>query len=175
MGRTNEKLWESAKAEAKSKMGGKHCSVCKEYKPLEDFTSNKSQLSGKMGYCKACNSERNKKYRQDTKSLPRACKRVYGYLSRRVREKNLELDFEASYLEELYRIQKGLCAYTKEKLEIASGRHNTLSVDRIDSSKGYTKDNVCLTTWRVNNCKQDLSLFDFVELCKKVVQNVPYE
>ena len=24
MGRTNEKLWESAKAEAKSKMGGKH-------------------------------------------------------------------------------------------------------------------------------------------------------
>lgn len=171
MGRTNEKLWESAKAEAKSKMGGKHCTVCKEFKVLEDFTSNKSQNTGKMGYCKACNNSRNKKYRQDSENLERACKRVYGYLSRRVRDKGFDLDFQYNFLLELYQTQNGKCAYTNEPLEICAGKQNTLSVDRIDSSKGYIKSNVCLTTWRVNNCKQNLSLFDFVELCKKVVEN----
>jgi hypothetical protein len=57
-------------------------------------------------------------------------------------------------------------------LELNAGYSTTLSVDRVDSSKGYTKDNVVLTTWEVNNCKQDLDLKDFAILCEKVLKNV---
>jgi hypothetical protein len=172
MARTNPDLWEKAKSEAKSKMGGKHCTTCREFKPLTDFTANKSQESGYMGYCKACNNERNKRYRKQEATLDRACKRVYSYLHRRVRSKGFDLDFDSKYLEELFNVQEGLCAYTGDILELNAGYRNTLSVDRVDSSKGYIKDNVVLTTWEVNNCKQDLSLEDFRSLCERVLKNV---
>lgn len=172
MARTNEKLWEKAKSEAKAKMGGKHCSTCGEYKGLEDFTSSKSQASGKMSYCKSCNNARNKRYRKVEATLESAAKRVYSYLCRRVRVKGHDLNFDYKYLVELYETQKGLCVYTGDMLELNAGYSNTLSVDRVDSSKGYTKDNVVLTTWEVNNCKQDLELKDFVTLCEKVLKSV---
>lgn len=41
-----------------------------------------------------------------------------------------------------------------------------ISVDRIDSSKGYTKDNVQLVCDIVNRMKLDLNMSKFVELCK---------
>lgn len=172
MARSNPALWEKAKSEAKAKMGGKHCITCGEYKELEDFTSNKSQPSGKMSYCKACNNARNKRYRKAEATLDSATKRVYSYLCRRVRVKGHDLDFGYQYLMELYGTQKGLCAYTGDILELNAGYSTTLSVDRVDSSKGYTKDNVVLTTWEVNNCKQDLDLKDFTTLCEKVLKNV---
>jgi hypothetical protein len=175
MARTNEKLWEQSKAQAKAKMGGKHCTTCGEFKTLFEFTANRNQDSGYMGYCKACNNARNKRYRKQEATLQSACKRVYSYLLRRVRVKNFELDFNATHLEKLFEVQNGLCAYTGESLELNAGYSNTLSVDRVNSSKGYTKDNIVLTTWEVNNCKQDLSLERFKALCAKVVEHVSYE
>jgi CRISPR/Cas system Type II protein with McrA/HNH and RuvC-like nuclease domain len=149
----------------------KVCSTCKVEKSLFDFTANKSQKTGYMTYCKDCNSIRNQKYRKETATVERACKRVFSYLSRRVKEKKLDLDFDVDYLMYLYHKQQGVCVYTGDSLALQSGLYNTLSVDRIDSSKGYIKDNVCLVTWRVNNCKQDLSLKDFHDLCKKVLEH----
>lgn len=149
----------------------KVCSTCKIEKLLCEFTSNKSMASGHMSYCKECNNNRNKAYRRDNVNLTRACKRVFSYINRRCRLKSIMVDIDSSYIECLYKLQNGLCAYTNEKLELASGSNNTLSVDRIDSSLGYIKSNVVLTTWKVNNCKQDLSLEEFKEICKKVIEN----
>ena len=155
MGRTNEKL----------------CSSCKETKNIVEFTANKSQKTGYMSYCKSCNNARNKKYRSGPNTLERACKRIFAYLQRRTRTKKLELDFTASFLETLYVLQEGKCKYTGDILNLSSNSKKTISVDRVDSSIGYLKTNVVLTTWEVNNCKQDLSFFDFVELCRKVHSN----
>lgn len=44
--------------------------------------------------------------------------------------------------------------------------NNSLSLDRIDSTKGYTKDNVIFVSWRVNNLKNNASL----EEMKKMVE-----
>lgn len=175
MVRSNPQLWEKSKSEAKAKLGGKHCTTCKEYKDISEFTANRSQASGYMGYCKDCNNSRNKRYRKQEANIQSGCKRLYSYLTRRVRVKNLDLDFDAVYLEGLFNIQGGKCAYTGEKLELNAGYSNTFSVDRVDSSLGYTKDNIVLTTWEVNNCKQDLSLERFKNLCSKVISHVSYE
>jgi len=167
--KTKPALWEKAKAEAKAIR--KVCSTCKVEKLLIDFTSNKFMPTGYMTYCKDCNNKRNKRYRGDNTNLTRACKRVFGYLSRRCRVKSMVVDIDYQYIEHLYNLQGGLCAYTKDKLELGSNSNNTLSIDRIDSSLGYIKSNIVLTTWKVNNCKQDLSLQEFKELCKKVIEN----
>lgn len=43
-----------------------------------------------------------------------------------------------------------------------------ISVDRIDSSKGYTKDNIQLICGMVNIIKYKLPQEKFIELCKKI-------
>lgn len=45
----------------------------------------------------------------------------------------------------------------------------TCSIDRIDSDKPYTIDNIQIVHKNVNMCKQSLSQTDFIELCKEVV------
>lgn len=45
------------------------------------------------------------------------------------------------------------------------------SLDRIDSSKGYTKDNVQWVTKKINLLKQSLPQNEFIEICKSVSNN----
>ena len=47
-----------------------------------------------------------------------------------------------------------------------------ISIDRIDSSKGYTKDNIQLVCASLNNMKMDLKNKHFIQLCK-LVAGVP--
>ncbi len=152
----------------------KTCSTCKIEKPIIEFTRNKSQPTGYMCYCKDCNNKRNKKFRRDPNNLKRACARVFSYIARRVRVKNLSIDIDVSFIEHLYNIQGGRCAYTGDNLSLESGLNSTMSVDRVDSSKGYTKDNVKLVTWEVNNMKQSASMKEFLVVCKKVLANAPH-
>ena len=42
------------------------------------------------------------------------------------------------------------------------------SLDRIDSSKGYTPNNIQFTTWICNQAKNNLDEVDFIEMCKDV-------
>ena len=149
----------------------KVCTTCRVEKRIAEFTRNKNQPSGYMCYCKECNNKRNKAYRRDPDNLTRACKRVYGYLARRVRVKGFDIDFGPEFIEDLHRAQNGYCAYTGDKLSLQSGLPSTMSVDRIDSALGYTKDNVRLVTWEVNNAKQDMTMESFVLLCKKVIDH----
>ena len=43
--------------------------------------------------------------------------------------------------------------------------------DRIDSTKGYTKDNIQLVTMAANQMKNDLQMDEFISLCKSVINN----
>ena len=44
------------------------------------------------------------------------------------------------------------------RMEKGRATDNSLSIDRIDSSKGYTPDNVVFVSWRVNRLKSDATL-----------------
>jgi hypothetical protein len=77
-----------------------------------------------------------------------------------------------TYLKELFVQQQGLCCISRQPmlLELGSLRNNNnqrlsnkCSPDRIDSSKGYEKDNIQLTTWWVNSWKSDLTLEEFYD------------
>lgn len=51
------------------------------------------------------------------------------------------------------------------RVERGSRTDNSLSIDRIDSSRGYTLDNVVFVSWKVNRVKNDSS----VEELRKMV------
>lgn len=46
-----------------------------------------------------------------------------------------------------------------------------MSVDRIDSNKGYTKDNIWIVHKDVNLIKQDYDIKYFISMCKAIANN----
>jgi hypothetical protein len=60
----------------------------------------------------------------------------------------------------------------------SSGRgDNSPSLDRIDSTKGYTKDNIVVVSWRANNLKKDATIDELerlVDFYRGHVQNASY-
>ena len=72
------------------------------------------------------------------------------------RESSMDIDFE--FLVNLYNEQKGLCAYSKIPLQFGSylDKNWTISLERIDVSKGYMKDNVCLICYEFNTMDSSL-------------------
>jgi len=59
-----------------------------------------------------------------------------------------DIDFE--FLVELYNKQKGLCAYSGLPLQFKANNDWTISLERIDTFKGYIKTNICLICWEFN-------------------------
>ncbi len=64
-----------------------------------------------------------------------------------------------------------LCFYTGEKLTLKSNCYNTISLDRIDSKKGYIKNNVVACCSVINLMKNDLPINDFYKICKKITEH----
>lgn len=65
--------------------------------------------------------------------------------------------------------QKLRCALTKVRFDIESKWYRP-SIDRIDSNKGYTLDNIRLVAWIVNHCRGNLTDAEFTGMCIKVAQ-----
>ena len=76
--------------------------------------------------------------------------------ARRVaRERGWEFDLTREFLDS---IAPTHCPVLGLKLEVSTGKggaDNSYSIDRVDSSKGYTKDNVVIISWRANRIKSD--------------------
>lgn len=65
--------------------------------------------------------------------------------------------------------QGGVCVYTGMKMELQPNTLLSVSVERIDSSIGYTPDNTVLCCNAINRMKSDLDAQTFVDLCRSVV------
>ena len=80
--------------------------------------------------------------------------------------KNLEYDIDFDFLQKLWNIQNGKCAVTGLQMDLNSGtiyKKNSfiVSVDRKNSSLGYTKDNIQLVCFAVNQIKSDFTDEEF--------------
>lgn len=62
-------------------MADKHCSKCKETKPLESFYRDSTKRDGRRVYCKDCADKTNKKYYENNKDAVAAYKHSF-YLSK---------------------------------------------------------------------------------------------
>jgi hypothetical protein len=85
----------------------------------------------------------------------------------RAKKKGLQFDLTAKFLWELFEKQNKKCAITGIEIDLDKNG----SVDRIDSTKGYTKDNVWWTDIKINKMKLDFSLSEFLMMCEQVTNN----
>ena len=105
--------------------------------------------------CVLCIRERSKRY-SDTHYL----KQLALWTRRRDHQSEVTEDF----LKDLLVVQGNRCALTGTPFDEA----NRPSIDRKDSTVGYTKQNVHLVLFDINRMKTDLSLDRFIDLCARV-------
>jgi len=92
------------------------------------------------------------------------------------KKRNLEFNLDIKDAWELFIKQDKKCFFTG--LDIFFGRtntdfkNNTASLDRKDSSKGYTIDNVVWVHKKVNIMKMDLDIDEFLFFCNEISKNM---
>lgn len=94
----------------------------------------------------------------------------------RAKSVNREHTIDTAYLRQLYQEQEGRCAISGIEMVIrgercAADSPYSISLDRIDSDKGYVEGNVWLVCTGINLMKSRLSMNQFIEFCQKVVEN----
>ena len=162
----------------------KICSICKIEQSLSNFSSDSHT------YCRPCaaqwmknkRKERSKeKWKQDREIIAAAKGRSYiSYLTTnlpairsRAKIKNIEFDITAKDLTDLAEQQQLKCALTREVLTFITGKGRVMtnaSVDRIDSNKGYIKNNIQLVSLQANTLKNILSMDELFLLCERILR-----
>ena len=99
--------------------------------------------------------------------------KLYHAARRSHPRRNKEFDLTLEHLLDLWRDQCGLCAYTKLPLVAQGNQINSISIDRVDNSKGYIVGNVQLVCAAINRMKSVYSENEFIGLCNLVSQNNP--
>lgn len=157
-------------------MATKLCVFCNQIKTIDEFY--KSQKGRK---CIDCFLERAKKYKKIRRSNPdikkiesekqkerrvRLWQNTLIHDSKRGKEHNLTVDDINRMFEE----QKGLCYWFKVPLiPSENSKHpQQPSLDRLDGTKGYTKDNVVLACYSANIGRNDNSVEVWEEFIKKI-------
>lgn len=96
-------------------------------------------------------------------------------IKRNAVSRGIEFDITIEYLYDLLLKQDKKCALSG--VDLYFGRVNrdkkltTVSLDRIDSSKGYVPGNVQWVHKRVNIMKNNMDEKDFIEFCKCIVEH----
>lgn len=137
--RTSRKKWINLK-----------CSFCGENfnKELREYSREKRRRDQAHFFCsQQCFIPFHSKQRKDSFSKFRL---IFKGVIKVVRAKKIEFDLTFEFLEQLWIKQNGKCAYTNIDMILpinaTSGTVvrdlSAASLDRIDSSKGYTQDNV---------------------------------
>lgn len=104
---------------------------------------------------------------EHTSSCPRNY--INALLSQKNRRKNLSID----YVMGIYESQEGKCALSGELMTYVRGQGNVptnISIDRIDSSRGYVEGNIQLVCRAVNMIKNEWSQEDLISFCRKIIE-----
>ncbi len=145
----------------------KQCSKCKTIKPMADFAIDKTKSTGKNSHCRKCKNKKNREIRLEHleeyrkkdaekhrrhRKFPK--KRFLEYKrSARIRNLNWDLTFE-----EFMTFWQKPCFYCDNIPE-------TIGLDRIDSSKGYSLNNIDSCCIVCNRAKKERSKEDYIIHC----------
>lgn len=165
----------------KDENGNVYCYHCKQYKNTVEFNNSPQESDifyrcGKDKRCKSCKKAQNEKRRINNRgngTIDRILLERWHGAKSRAKANGLFLDFDVNYLKELWEKQNGKCALSGIDMtyKIFQGRINTnVSIDRIDSTKGYIKNNIQLVCMVINQMKNDLSVSELIHFCKNIIK-----
>jgi hypothetical protein len=127
--------------------------------------------SGRAGECNTCAKLR----WNASNAIKVRAQRLYGNAQKRAKDNGWPTpDFGSLWIEE--KILTGVCEVTGIKFDLTSQATNTVhaknpwvpSIDRIDSSKPYVKDNIQVVVYMYNVCKAEFTHKDVVKFCRAV-------
>lgn len=156
--------------------------MCKTEQDVINFNSCKISTDGLYSSCKNCSKNNIKKWLES--DIKNFIKKIYLNCKHNCNKRNKDLVFDITekYIIELYYKQEGKCVLSGETLTKIALENNginnfNISINRIDSSKGYTKDNIQLVGSIINIMKNDIiekdffvSSITFVDLYNKKVE-----
>lgn len=118
-------------------------------------------------------------YNTDPQLSPLAkciAKRLYMYKARDVRRGMQEtFALDAWWVERQLQKQNYKCYYTDSNLSMSPKSKKYITIDRVDSSKGYTQDNCVICCNAINSAKNSMSLDKFILMCHAVARKYPIE
>jgi hypothetical protein len=147
----------------------KTCTKCGVEKLLSEFYTREYGTRNDCKQCTGKTSAKNKigKIPLHEREINSRLKNLYTKARLRTKSFLISLDD----LSDIWRKQDGRCAYTKLPLLATANQFNTVSLDRVDSSKGYVVGNIQLVCAAINKMKQEYSEEMFVLFCLLVTQN----
>jgi hypothetical protein len=134
---------------------GRVCTKCKIYKPYSEFHIHKECVNGYNTICKLCRKPISKstyktwsiEYKLWTRAMSRA------------KQKNREFTITISDI-----VVPEICPVLNKLL--VPNTEYAPSLDRVDSSKGYTKDNIRVISKRANTLKNNSSIVELESVIK---------
>lgn len=146
----------------------------------EEIKRKDHVLKGRVTLCKRCASKVTaSKYPPPVRRTGHEGLSGTHYLSIKfgASRRSIPFDLSAQFLWELYLKQDRLCAITNLPIILvnATSKSNpdwkviTASLDRIDNTKGYTKDNVWWVHKTMNQLKNNMSMSDLLYWSKLIV------
>ena len=150
----------------------KRCSKCQITKTLTEFNKTKTNKDGLSYLCTDCNRETSKVYRQrnakryyENQKAKRSeegvfISQTFYNLKTRSTKKGLEISVTRDFILKLLQASKYKCSITGVDMNLETHPRKKAnpfkaSLDRKDSTKGYTEDNVQWVCWAVNQMKSD--------------------
>ena len=148
----------------------KICCSCKEEKTLFEFSKNVSSKDGLQYRCRSCDQAYQAKRRSENydasldygrkyqakrrKDFEYRLKMLLNASKQRAKTKNRVHDITVEDIKSIYPIDGKCPVFGFDLMFNDSGfRENSPSIDRIDSEKGYTVDNIQIISWKANRIK----------------------
>ena len=177
-------------------MESKLCNTCNKMKPLNAFGINRKKggnnfhagmIPRHKGDCKDCLAEKARQWRKArpgykgsglTSKYPVTERLLLSAIRNRImdakyrnkRNPERSFDINADYMYELYIQQNRKCTLTGVALSLDKKTPLTLSIDKIIPENGYVQGNVQWVCWAANRAKGDMSLQNFISMCRSVLR-----
>lgn len=148
----------------------KLCAKCGEEKDVSLFFKHIETSDGWHSWCKPCCKKGNEKSREKKYSSFEG--RIPTFLvscKSSAIKRNNEFTITKQDLMEMWELQGGKCAYTFFDLDTQPNNPYSVSVERIDSKIGYTKENTILVCNAINRMKSNFEPTLFYKMCQAVV------
>lgn len=142
--------------------GHKQCNLCREIKPFDEFHKHSSALFGYAVECKVCRMPASKKNYANTTFQ----QTMFSSSKARAKKKGLAHTITIDDI-----IIPKYCPVLKHDIVLERNHLYRPSLDRIDSKRGYTKDNIIVMSWRANWIKNNM---DFSEMLALAVWDYEY-
>ena len=92
---------------------------------------------------------------------------LWNYAKQHSKNNKTKYNITTDDIEKKLKEQKNKCIYTRTKFNLTNNR---ASLDRNDPKKGYTPNNIQLTSISINIMKSDFSESKFIKLCKLIAK-----